>query len=186
MSMIGAIETRYAGCRFRSRLEARWAVFFGYTGTRWEYEPQGYDLGPLGPYLPDFWLVDHEAWFEVKGRVPEPNGPEECKAAALRDLTEAPVILAAGQIGDRLHRFFAYDVGDSSAGAWQSDCVWSNPEHGGIMDLLVDAAPGREFYADPMFTRGLAWARSAPQMHLCTAWDAYREARSARFEHGER
>lgn len=25
---IRAIETRYAGCRFRSRLEARWAVFF--------------------------------------------------------------------------------------------------------------------------------------------------------------
>ncbi len=28
MSEIKAIETRYKGYRFRSRLEARWAVFF--------------------------------------------------------------------------------------------------------------------------------------------------------------
>lgn len=29
---IKAIETRYAGCLFRSRLEARWAVFFRHVG----------------------------------------------------------------------------------------------------------------------------------------------------------
>jgi hypothetical protein len=27
-----AIETRYAGCLFRSRLEARWAVLFDHLG----------------------------------------------------------------------------------------------------------------------------------------------------------
>lgn len=31
-STIKAIETSYAGCRFRSRLEARWAVFFDTLG----------------------------------------------------------------------------------------------------------------------------------------------------------
>lgn len=41
---IKAIETSYAGCRFRSRLEARWAVFFDRMGVSWEYEPQGYEL----------------------------------------------------------------------------------------------------------------------------------------------
>jgi hypothetical protein len=55
---IQAIETRYSGCRFRSRLEARWAVFFDAIGVTWEYEPQGYLVGaePQKPYLPDFWL----------------------------------------------------------------------------------------------------------------------------------
>lgn len=62
---IKAIETQYAGCRFRSRLEARWAVFFDTLGVQWEYEPQGFDL-PSGPYLPDFWLPDY-GWWEVKG-----------------------------------------------------------------------------------------------------------------------
>lgn len=30
---IQAIQTRYAGHHFRSRLEARWAVFFDYLGV---------------------------------------------------------------------------------------------------------------------------------------------------------
>jgi hypothetical protein len=59
------IETRYHGHRFRSRLEARWAVFFDAFGVSWEYEPQGYDLGELGYYLPDF-ILDGRVIVEVK------------------------------------------------------------------------------------------------------------------------
>lgn len=40
-----AIQTEYKGYLFRSRLEARWAVFFDACGIAWEYEPEGYDLG---------------------------------------------------------------------------------------------------------------------------------------------
>jgi hypothetical protein len=43
--VIKAIETRYKGYRFRSRLEARWAVFFDALGVEWEYEKEGFDLG---------------------------------------------------------------------------------------------------------------------------------------------
>lgn len=35
MGDITPIQTRYAGCLFRSRLEARWAVFFDHLGIRW-------------------------------------------------------------------------------------------------------------------------------------------------------
>ena len=45
MSELRAIQTEYKGYRFRSRLEARWAVFFDTLGVKWEYEPEGYDLG---------------------------------------------------------------------------------------------------------------------------------------------
>src|SRR5262245_46962536 len=48
MTALEPIETRYKGYRFRSRLEARWAVFFDAQGIKWEYEPQGYDFGELG------------------------------------------------------------------------------------------------------------------------------------------
>ena len=51
-----AIQTEYKGYLFRSRLEARWAVFFDACGVRWEYEPEGYDLGDGIYYLPDFLL----------------------------------------------------------------------------------------------------------------------------------
>jgi len=69
--MIKAIETKYKGYRFRSRLEARWAVFFDALGIAWEYEPEGYDLGDGVWYLPDFYfpngLLDEEVKFaEVK------------------------------------------------------------------------------------------------------------------------
>jgi hypothetical protein len=67
---ITPIETKYAGCRFRSRLEARWAVFMDEAGIEWDYEPQGYEVPtPRGRirYLPDFWLPGSGQWSEVKG-----------------------------------------------------------------------------------------------------------------------
>jgi hypothetical protein len=63
--MIKAIETSYAGCRFRSRLEARWAVFFDRMNIGWQYEPQGFVINGH-PYLPDFRL-GNGTWIEVKG-----------------------------------------------------------------------------------------------------------------------
>ena len=59
------IETQYKGYRFRSRLEARWAVFFDAIGWSWEYEAEGFDLDGLY-YLPDFWLPDDKTFVEVK------------------------------------------------------------------------------------------------------------------------
>ena len=58
MNKIKAIQTEYQGYLFRSRLEARWAVFFDACGVKWEYEPEGYDLGHGIYYLPDFLLHD--------------------------------------------------------------------------------------------------------------------------------
>jgi hypothetical protein len=76
--MLTAIPTRYAGCHFRSRLEARWAVAFDSLGLRWEYEHQGYlcshrlslEEGTI-PYLPDFWFPDLGLHGEVKAALDE-------------------------------------------------------------------------------------------------------------------
>lgn len=54
MEKIKAIETVYNGYRFRSRLEARWAVFFDAAGIKYEYEPEGFELPDGTRYLPDF------------------------------------------------------------------------------------------------------------------------------------
>lgn len=55
-SSIKPIETFYRGYRFRSRLEARWAVFFDALEIGWEYEPEAFSLDGVG-YLPDFRLT---------------------------------------------------------------------------------------------------------------------------------
>jgi len=75
---IKAIETEYNGYKFRSRLEARWAVAFDAMGIKYEYEPEGFDLGDGVYYLPDFLLhgikgrhkkgdAPCDIWVEVKG-----------------------------------------------------------------------------------------------------------------------
>ena len=61
-----AIETKYKGYRFRSRLEAKWAVFFETLGIKWEYEKEGFEFDKGLKYLPDFWLPSFDMWVEVK------------------------------------------------------------------------------------------------------------------------
>jgi len=62
---IPAISTEYGSDLFRSRLEARWAIFFNELEIKFKYEPVRFEL-PSGSYLPDFWLPDQELWIEVK------------------------------------------------------------------------------------------------------------------------
>lgn len=73
------IETEYNGYRFRSRLEARWAVAFDAMGIQYEYEPEGFVLNDGSKYLPDFRLLNvrHRSYIdefdplyvEVKGQM---------------------------------------------------------------------------------------------------------------------
>lgn len=60
-----AIDTEYKGHLFRSRLEARWAVFFDTIGLAWEYEKEGYE-GCGIRYLPDFYFPKYDIWGEIK------------------------------------------------------------------------------------------------------------------------
>lgn len=84
---IKPIETHYNGLRFRSRLEARWAVFFDALGIRYLYEPEGFENADGDRYLPDFYLPNFNTYVEVKAdrdgneadilrmaRMIEPNG----------------------------------------------------------------------------------------------------------------
>lgn len=62
-----AIQTEYRGYKFRSRLEARWAVFFDMLAIKYQYEAEGYELTNGKSYLPDFYLPDYDMYVEVKG-----------------------------------------------------------------------------------------------------------------------
>jgi hypothetical protein len=80
------IETRFRGYHFRSRLEARWFVFFNAIGVRAEYEPQGFAL-QSGRYLPDFFVNDWRMWIEIKPWLAQTELAMHC--AKLRELEKA-------------------------------------------------------------------------------------------------
>lgn len=91
MREIKALETHAYGCRFRSRLEARWATVLNALGIAWEYEPEGFAL-PSGNYLPDFYLSDARVYMEVK-----PVRWDDRAGTLLAELTQvsgAPCVLA--------------------------------------------------------------------------------------------
>src|ERR1700742_1064921 len=73
-----AIETFYDGYKFRSRLEARWAVFFNEMGWNYEYESEGFLLEDGTPYLPDFYLPTIYTWVEVKPDYPTEEDIRKC------------------------------------------------------------------------------------------------------------
>lgn len=102
---IKPIETEYKGYKFRSRLEARWAVFFDALGVQYEYEPEGFNLGNDLYYLPDFLLYNvitryaqgdaHiDLYVEVKGK------PNEKDALKIHEFSKTYPIWVVGNIPD--------------------------------------------------------------------------------------
>jgi hypothetical protein len=188
------IPTTYKGYRFRSRLEARWAVFFDTLGVQWEYEKEGYDLGPAGPYLPDFWLPDLQCFVEVKGATPTIGEASLCRA--LHAATGWPVVLVHGEVGVGPWLCFAFDVGHSSGGPsqWQvywfkCDCgqpklSWGDGCHHIVnaenFDSLSSWCGWNEAYkADTCGPEFPVW------MAISSTSKAVEKARGARFEYGE-
>ena len=163
--MIKAIETSYKGYRFRSRLEARWAVFFDALGIKWEYEKEGFDLGDGLRYLPDFWLPDHLWFVEVKA-IP-PVDDELAKIRALNDNPPEPALGVICVVGiPEVPVLREYAVEDKNTG---KNCgIIVNPT-GNTVSLLLRC--------DLLFLK--------PNWSMIHIEKAVQMARSARFEHGE-
>lgn len=64
-SLIKSIPTWYNGIKYRSKLEAKWAVFFTSLKLPFEYEKQGFIIGGEC-YLPDFYFPTLKKWLEIK------------------------------------------------------------------------------------------------------------------------
>jgi hypothetical protein len=82
-----AIETKYNGHLFRSRLEARWAVWLDSLGIKYSYELQGFDLDG-DAYLPDFWLPFPSGTAWAQGTPPVAGYWLEIKPAPLSEHEE--------------------------------------------------------------------------------------------------
>lgn len=117
---IKAIETSYKGYRFRSRLEARWAVFFDHIGLRWEYEPEGFELGGGVRYLPDFKLTDGSTtWIEVKGG--DPTDSEIAKMSKLCEADGSYGLIVSGEPGKQQWLWIHKEGHVDDCSNWQVD-----------------------------------------------------------------
>lgn len=182
LGQIKTIETQYKGYRFRSRLEARWAVFLDAIGWRWEYEPEGFELSDGTRYLPDFLLragkqadgfrLDSPMlWLEIKPI--RPTEEEFRKAQTLCFDTRVDVAFGIGVPGLQAVGFLP--------------CFYRT------LALQVDSGPAVE-KSNLSLDRYCFEKWGRPGFDMCEIVDAYRDeteaacncARSARFEHGER
>jgi hypothetical protein len=176
--MIKAIETRYNNHVFRSRTEARWAVFFDHAGIKYEYEKQGFVLDGT-PYLPDFWLPEAKMWLEVKGDEILPEERKLCEALAKETGFRCALAKGAPKRDGGIYLY--------------------NPERD---PDAPDPDEMEYFFCDDRRDEGVYWLSSSfstfvvighdkttpherwPLVHTATA-SGYEAAASARFEHGE-
>jgi hypothetical protein len=155
-----AIETKYQGVLFRSKLEAKWAVFFDALGLKWEHEPESYTYPGVSGYMPDFllrWAPGDSGWCwgEVK-----PDGGDFRKAELLARAANRPVIPLEGPPGDaaptsrRIVGLLIIELGWDQAAAWRlfNSCVlqvkghrfWNPRGRGGHPSAASDHFPRRD------------------------------------------
>ena len=180
-----AIETRYSGYRFRSRLEARWAVFFDACNYNWEYEPEGFDLGGGVYYLPDFKIHGKDEngdfnifWIEVKPDNLMLSEKETTKMHAFESMVWEHKICSGYGDFIKLTGTPAYKLYDGTRQFGGNDAKeqWA-------MDPFYRGRPS--FWED--------WEHCQETMYHLKKWnkketsivDPVEAARSARFEHGE-
>lgn len=165
---IKAIDTIYNGYKFRSRLEARWGVFFDTLGIKYEYELEGFDLGGAGRYLPDFWLPQVKMWAEVKPFEFSEVEKEKCRQLALQ--SGFNVLMLDGSPAER--NYWAFE---------------SDPEEPPLCDYVL--CDGNRYWE----SEGRFYGNSGCHDWLiadlkgCLGSDAEKAvnaARQARFEHG--
>lgn len=193
--MIKAIETIYNGYRFRSRLEARWAVFFDEMRVKYRYETEGFDLGEIN-YLPDFYLPEQKLWLEVKPEKPskrELNKAQLLKSRVDHDVT---VGILHGEPWVIFDSDFPSSIIETSyclmlLDAWvdNSDnvnCLFSECRRCGkflYYETITSHCPDSQ-YADGY--DGYGCCDRMGLTYTDNLKRAYSAARQARFEHGEK
>jgi len=168
------IETIYKGFRFRSRLEARWAVFYDTLGIKWEYEKEGYDLGKRILYLPDFYIPHLDCWIEIKGEK-SPGCAQKCED--LSEQSRKNVYIFYGTIKENREWPKGEVFYGEYGGAWDNCQWWCECPTCRKFGIQFEGRAGRIcHHTEDEGPGGLKTDQ------LCLAYDM---AQQARFEHGK-
>lgn len=124
MADIKPIETKYNGYRFRSRLEAKWAVFFDAAGIPYEYEPEGFVLSNNKYYLPDFYLPSLKMFVEIK-----PKSSDELEDA--KDKLTRLFGMFSSDDDNNTGVFVGLFIGDPYDSEMEVHCFYYDDEGGG-------------------------------------------------------
>lgn len=184
---IKPIETVYKGYRFRSRLEARWAVFFDRFGVAYQYESEGFDLGNGTAYLPDFWLPKvavlfgarpRDLYFEVKPKTDLPPSITE-KIVTFSADTNDGIVVCFGDpwIETRLAYLGGggtYFCSDCKFGVWKEG---TSEQRGIVLEQVVRVM----FEGSPSYDVDAMIQEVTKEGGVMAA---YQVARSTRFEYG--
>lgn len=186
-----AIPSFYNGFWFRSRKEARWAVFWDALGVKYFYEDEAYDLDGLR-YLPDFWLPEYGHFVEVKGSPP--SGIELQKARRLAQLSEKPVLLLHGQVGPEVKglAFLPSSSRRGSSGTILEFRTWAICGECGLICMMLAPPPDlvEEVQSVVRCQNASCGGRilepaSSPDPRAGALLAAYGAARSARFDRNQ-
>jgi len=183
--MIDAIQpitTTHLGFKFRSRLEARWAVAFTTLGLVFDYEPEGFRLSDGTLYLPDFYFPQTKCWAEVKPNDDPARlviSPDAARKVCLLALGSGrPVIVLDGPVRDTNY-WCAVPVELEPTGVEWFDVHLFDENHYHVSEgrfYMDTGAPLFEHYQDGLLN---AYTLGRGAIH-----PAVLAARSARFERG--
>ena len=187
MTDIKPIETVYNGYRFRSRSEARWAVFFDTLGIEYIYEPEGFTFPDGTNYLPDFYLPKMNTFFEVKGIMSDKDAH---KIEQLRAHSGKFVTVGYGDM--------TFEA-DSWGGEDENGKPITEPDSKDMSWLALCTECQQYYFMGSMFSwqcrccgaydgDGHFWDTATGDLkHIYSdeVKDAIIKARQARFEHGE-
>ena len=187
--MVKNIPTFYKGYEFRSRSEARWAVFFDTLNMQWTYEPEGYTLSSGVWYLPDFYLLESNTYFEVKGAD---EVADLSKIIALgRDL-RAPVAVGFYDITFQADADFSYNAYEleGKEDSWLVRCrkckkYFFLGSSGGWACRCCGFYDGDNTFSNLPFSGDLCNMDDKFYTYNDPVIRAVVAARRARFEHGE-
>lgn len=168
------IQTWYRGILFRSRTEARWAKFFDCLNIEWDYEVEGYVMKDGTCYLPDFWLPTFEGgmYVEVKGSFSQKE-KELCRDLCYE--SGHKVLLAEGIPKLKEYIFLVKD--DAIDGVVYYTGL-PNANRAEFENRMFAETGLSDFFTQEIKNKNIE--------QLSTNYlKAIRDARSARFEHGE-
>lgn len=202
---IKPIETVYNGYRFRSRLEARWAVFFDRVGIPYEYESEGFEFKDGTKYLPDFYLPWFHAYVEIKPKHMDEHSMSIAKSKCEKMFSKPGciVLLCAGDPVECDMEVYCNESDDDGGGtmwmpamfvegAWFADKPWEEDECWGTSKHFIVIVVGEKTdqeerrYSDSDWLDCCLYQRSRLRLWRSTFEHAKEYARQARFEHGEK